>query len=381
MDLGWRPEMRTEEDLAAAELRPPLSRPPRRARAAPAPGADPSAPDLPNSRPVPLKRGDLDTHDERFEYWDGDAETAWVLRDPTGFAHEHPSQRLAGLAQVIAGMRGAPIECGGTMDLELHGERGERWRILRADQSVYLHPGRSRLPDPAGMVVGVHDFPDVVLEVDHTTDVRRWKLGMYEAWGFPEVWVEVPEGYSASRPAGRRPGLAIHLLEGGAYRESPESRAFPGWRAEEIHTAMNEAATSAATGEVIRRVARALGERDGTGPDDTPWLRAQRQEVRSASRSEGYAEGRRKGYDEGRRKGRDEGRERERVRIMEAFARRLFASRGISGAGPRLDAADLRGVADEDVVDTLLRSEDEADFRTRIARLRKASRARGAGGS
>ena len=247
------------------------------------------------------------------------------------------------------------------MDLELRDEHGERRRILQADQSVYLHPGRSRLPDAAGMVVGEHDFPDMVLEVDHTTDVRRGKLRLYEAWGFPEVWVEVPEGYSASRPRGRRPGLTIHLLEGGAYRESPESRAFPGWRAAEVHTAMNEAAMSVATGQVIERVARALGERDGTGPDDTPWLRAQREETRTASRAEGYAEG--------------------RVRIMEALARKLLASRGISGAGPRLDPADLRGVADEEVVDILLRSEDEADFRARLARLRKAARAREADGA
>ena len=231
--------MRTENDLAAAELRP-SPRPAERARREP-----PSAPmpTLPNCRPVLLKREDLDTHDERFEYRDGDTETARVLRDPAGFAHEHPSQRLAGLAQVIAGLRGSPIECGGTMDLERRDEYGERRRILQADQSVYLHPGRSRPPDAAGMVVGEHDYPDVVLEVDRTTDVRRDKLRLYEAWGFPEVWVEVPEGWSASRPAGRRPGLTIHLLEGGAYRESPESRAFPGWRAAEVHTAMNEAAT------------------------------------------------------------------------------------------------------------------------------------------
>lgn len=52
------------------------------------------------------------------------------------------------------------------------------------------------------MVVGEHDFPDVVLEVDHTTDVRRGKLGLYEAWGFPEVWVEVPDDRTAPRPAG-----------------------------------------------------------------------------------------------------------------------------------------------------------------------------------
>ena len=60
---------------------------------------------------------------------------------------------------------------------------------------------------------------------------------------------------------------------------------------------------------------------------------------------------------------------------MEALARGLLASRGISGAGPRLDAADLRGVADEEVVDALLRSEDGADFRARLACLRKVSRA------
>jgi len=118
--------------------------------------------------------------------------------------------------------------------------------------------------------------------------------------------------------------LTIHLLEDGAYRQSPESCAFPGWRAAEIHTAMSEASasTSAATGQVLGRVARALGDRDGAGPDDTPWLRAQRREVRTASRAEGHAEGRDKGYAEGR------------ARVMEALARGLPASRGISGSGP-----------------------------------------------
>ena len=102
------------------------------------------------------------------------------------------------------------------------------------------------------MVIGEHDFPDVVLEVDHTTDVRRGKLWLYEEWGFPEVWVEVPERYAPSRPAGRLPGLVIHLLEGGRYRTAPESHAFPGWTAEEIHTALNEPALSAATGRRAR---------------------------------------------------------------------------------------------------------------------------------
>ena len=133
------------------------------------------------------------------------------------------------------------------------------------------------MPDPAGMEVGVHDYPDVVLEVDHTTDVRRGKLRLYEEWGFPEAWDEVPQRGSPSRPAGRLPGLTIHLLEDGRYRTAPESRAFTGWTAEEIHTAMNEGELSASTSNVLTRVGRALGEQAGTHPEDMPWLRVQRE--------------------------------------------------------------------------------------------------------
>ena len=239
------------------------------------------APEFPGCQPIPLKREELSAYDGRFEYWDGDTETAWVVCEPTSATHEQPSQRLAGLSHVIAGVRGSPIECYGTMDLLLRNEQGEKWRIMQADQSLYLHPGRARLPTEA-MEIGWHDRPDVVLEVDHTTDVRRGKLGLYEAWGFPEVWVDVPEArYAVRRPAGLAPGLTIHLLEGGGYRTATQSRAFPGWSAAEIHTALNEVALSAQTSRVLRRTGRALGAREGTGPDDTPWLRMERQESRA----------------------------------------------------------------------------------------------------
>ena len=125
---------------------------------------------FPGCRPITIRRDEIETWEGRLEFWDADTETAWMVREPTGAAHEQPSQRLAGLGQLVAAVRGSPIECFGTMDLLLRNERGERWRIMQADQSVYLHPGRDRLPDPAGMVVGEHDFPDVVVEVDHTTD-------------------------------------------------------------------------------------------------------------------------------------------------------------------------------------------------------------------
>ena len=239
------------------------------------------APKFPGCRPVTITREDIATWEGRFEYWDGDTETAWVVSEPTSATHEQPGARLAGLSHVIAGVRGAPIECYGTMDLLLRNDRGEKRRIMQADQSVYLHPWRARLPTDA-MEIGRHDRPDVVLEVDHTTDVRRGKLGLYEAWGFPEVWVDVPEaGYAARRPAGLSPGLTIHLLEGGGYRTATQSRAFPDWSAAEIHTALNEEAVSEETSRVLRRVGKALGARSGTGPDDTPWLRMERRESRA----------------------------------------------------------------------------------------------------
>ena len=166
----------------------------------------PAAPVFPGCHPIPLTREDLAGHDGRFEYWDGDTETAWVVSEPTSATHEQPGARLAGLSHVIAGARGSPIECFGTMDLLLRDAQGEKWRIVQAGQSVYLHPGRVRLTTDA-MEIGRHHRPDVVLEVDHTTDVRRGKLWLYEAWGFPEVWVDVPEaGYAVRRPAGLSPG-------------------------------------------------------------------------------------------------------------------------------------------------------------------------------
>ena len=124
------------------------------------------------------------------------------------------------------------------------------------------------------------------MEVDNTTDVRRGKLSLYESWGFPEVWVEVPEQSSPSRPAGLRPGLTIYLLEDGRFRTAPDSRAFPGWTAAEIHRALNEPELSDATMAVLRRIGRTLGAALGTGPDDDPLLRTERRESRTAGQVE-----------------------------------------------------------------------------------------------
>ena len=252
------------------------------------PRTDPEPPAFPGCTPVHLPPAELESFERRLEYWEAATETAWVC-EPVSPYHERPSRLLPQLAVSLARVRGSRIECYGSMDLLLRDHRGRPQSIMQADESLYLHPVRAKLP-AAAMVVGEDDFPDVVLEVDHTTDARRGKLPLYESWGFPEVWVDVPEAPSPSRPRSRRPGLTIHLLEGGRYRVAAESRAFPGWTAAEIHAALNEPAPSAQTSAVLERVGAALGAREGTGPDDDPLLRSQRRQGFERGRAEARAE-------------------------------------------------------------------------------------------
>ena len=269
-------------------LRPQVGAPAAPPRAAPsvetAPGArPPTAADFPGCRPVHLRREELDDCEMRLEYWDAASETAWIC-DPLSSYHEDPTRCLGRLAERIAAVRGAPVKCLGSTDLTERDGHGEAQVIMQADELVYLHPTRARLPRPA-LTIGEHDFPDVVLEVDHTTDVRRRKLGQYQSWGFPEVWVEVPEARPPGRPRSRRAGLTIHLLEDGAYRESAQSRAFPGWTASEIHAALNEETFSARTSAVLERVGTALGESGKAPGRTTPcWARNAAGAARKAGR-------------------------------------------------------------------------------------------------
>ena len=69
--------------------------------------------------------------------------------------------------------------------------------------------------------------------------------------------------------------MTIHVRgAGGGYGEARESVAFPGWRAEEIHAALTEEPLSAKTYAVLERVGRAMGAREGTGPEDDPLARS-----------------------------------------------------------------------------------------------------------
>ena len=265
---------------AMAELPTTTARPPAEHHAPPL--------EFPGCRPVRMTRAEIEHTERRIEYWDAATETAMVC-DPVSVYHEQPGQVLAALLKTIAHLRGAPIATFGASDLLLRDAHGAWRRILEADQTVYLHPRTTR-PEGARIEVGSDTLPDVVLEVDNTTDVRRGKLALYESWGFPEVWVEVPEQYSPSRPAGLRPGLTIYLLEHGSFRTAASSRALPGWTAEEIHLALNEREVSYATMAALRRIGRTLGAAQGTGPDDDPLLSAVRRESRAECHAEGRAE-------------------------------------------------------------------------------------------
>lgn len=126
---------------------------------------------------------------------------------------------------------------------------------------------------------------------------------------------------------------------------------------------MNEPLPSAAITRVLERLGRALGDRDGTGPDDTPWLHRQRQK----GRAEGHTEGRAEGHAEGRKEGIVEG----RAELLNVVIRKTLASRGISAGDVTRYAAELAELTDEDVMDALLECRAAADFRARLRSRRR----------
>ena len=165
----------------------------------------------------------------------------------------------------------------------------------------------------------------------------------------------MPEQSSPSRPAGRRPGLTIHLLQDGRFRTASSSRAFPSWTAQEIHRALNEREVSYVTMAALRRVGRTLGAAVGTGPDDDPLLR----EERLQSRAKGHTEGRAEGHAEGRSEGRTEAlAETQRDAVLQVLKLRGLP---VSAAFPRR-LAEFKAVSTATLVQAALDCRDEADF-------------------
>ena len=297
---------------------------------------------FPGCQPISLSREEFEGFDDRIEYWDARTGTAWVVADKYG-VHEGTSRRLPHLAERIASVRGTPIVSYGSVTLLVRDADGRPQRAMEADETLYLHPARSATPEKS-LIIGENDFPDVVLEVDHTTDVRPGKLILYEAWGFPELWVVVPPaGATRRRPA----GVTIHRLVNDRYRSVRTSGAFPGWTAKEIHAALTEPVSSATTYKVLERVGRTLGEREGTGPDDDPLWRV----LGERKLAEGVAQGRTEG----------------RAQELAATVRSLLRARGwqVSDAFMKRAAA-LVDLPRDTVTAAALAAADEADFWRRL---------------
>ena len=268
--------------------------------------------------------------------------------EPTSIEHEGPSRRLVQMATRFEIVRGSQIVCFGSADLLRVDAAGRKRWLMQADEVLYLHPDRVRLKGPA-IDVDADPLPDVVLEVDHTTDVRRRKLGIYKESGFPEVWMLVPWESSV-----RAPGLAIHVRRGDGYREERSSRAFAGWRAEEIHLALTEAPMSEVAWRALERVALSMGAREGTEPEDDPLMRSHSARVRTKAHAQGHREGLVQGY-------------------MNAVVRVLEA-RGIAVT---LDAAEdrelLGGLSEDALMAAALVCTNAADFRRRVLAQRGRS--------
>ena len=328
--------------------RPTAARPPAPAIGRDFPGCDPVSMTWDEVERSAGNRGHL-------EYWSADTETAWLLRDG-GTAHESPPSLLGELLTRISLERGSRIRCYGSVYLMERDEEGRPRKVATADQTVYLRPDVWLPRDPA-VIQGEDPLPEVILEVDHTTDVRRNKLRLYEAWGLPEVWVETPDAPSRSRPRRVHPGLTIYRLDDGAYRKADESRALPTWSASAIHAALNETRISARTLTDLARVGRRLGEQEGTAPDDDPQLGLHRRQAHDA--------GLRTGRAEGLAQGREEAAARERA-VLGRLAARKFDARTAERLVER-----LAGVDDPDRLaeagDLIIECGDGADLLSRLA--------------
>ena len=124
-----------------------------------------------------------------------------MAREAPTWEHEGPAQTLGEMAALIAAVRAPRSSATG------------RWassgvmRPARAGAScIRIRPFIFTVPlveqevEDRLLVVG-RSFPDVVLEVDHTTDVRPGKLKLLSPGAFRRLWVEVP-GPGPAKPPG-----------------------------------------------------------------------------------------------------------------------------------------------------------------------------------
>ena len=313
--------------------------------------------DFPGCVPIPMTAEQFLDYDGGVEYWSREQAVAWVLREG-GPDHENPGGHLPALLMRIALERGSPIRCWGALRMVVVDRAGRASEAMHPDQSVYLRPD-VWTPGGRETVIGRDPRPDVVLEVDHTTDVRVKKLGIYRRWRFPEVWVETPDASSPSRPRRVVPGVSIYVLEDDDYREQSVSAALPTWQAHEIHLALNEPSSSPETIGHLVRVGRQLGDPDGTGPMNDTQIAGYMRRAHDVGQRTGFAQGREQGHAEGMAAGRRE--------AVASAAVEVLRLRGIALSGDAEERLAATTATREALLAAAAGCSNEADFWARLA--------------
>ena len=211
-------------------------------------------------------------YEGRLEFWDGATETAWKVCEPTSIQHEQPSSQLAqmvtGSFAMLRGSRDRVLRFGGP------GAPGRFRAQALADAG---RPGAVPAPGPGAACGAGH---------------RRGRPTRCPTWCWRWTTRRTCAGASSgsTRGAGfRRSGCWCRGIRrcvsrdsrsmcaaGSGYREEGESRAFPGWKAQEIHRALTEAPMS----EPAWRALRTHGAGDGSARRHDS-----RSTIRSAARS------------------------------------------------------------------------------------------------
>ena len=65
-----------------------------------------SRPEFPGCRPVRIPSAEISSYEGRYEVWEAQTETAWMVREPTTPYHERPSRDLVQSVRLIAALRG-----------------------------------------------------------------------------------------------------------------------------------------------------------------------------------------------------------------------------------------------------------------------------------
>ena len=153
----------TQSSTSTISTPPSSSEPPRSGRPV-RPRASESPPDLPGCAPFLMAEDEAATCEGRIDAWDARTRTAWSVREPTTIYHKQPSGRLGRLAERIASVRGAPVECFGSADLRGVADEDVVEALLRSEDEADFRTWFERLRRPGRPATAASRAPEFSLQ-------------------------------------------------------------------------------------------------------------------------------------------------------------------------------------------------------------------------